>query len=146
MRRHVLTIGPRSSVRTAAIKLILFGVESLIVTEGGVPVGIVTQRDLLAAAMPRMDEIIDAGSLRDLDFDEVARSHSERPVGDIMTRTLSSTAPSVPAKQALGRMLAHRLRRLPVLDPETGALLGILTQRDLLGVVYLDGAEAMAHE
>jgi len=144
MRRHVLTIDPSSSVRTAAMKLILFGVEALIVTEGDVPVGIVTERDILAAAMPRMDEIVDAGSLRELDFDEVARAHSGREVGDIMTRALSSTVPSVPAKQALGRMLAHRLRRLPVLDPETGVLLGILTQRDLLGVVYLDGAEAMA--
>jgi CBS domain-containing protein len=39
--------------------------------------------------------------------------------------------------RALGRMLANRMRRLLVLDRSSGQLVGILTQRDLLGAVYL---------
>jgi CBS domain-containing protein len=144
MRTHVHLVSPATSVRAAALKLLLFNIESLVVAEDGSPVGIVTERDILAAAMPKMDEIVAADGWREvLDMEGIATSHSRQPVRDVMTRSLVTTTPDTLVSKALGSMLAHRLRRLPVLDPGTRELLGVVTQRDLLGVVYLDVREVV---
>jgi CBS domain-containing protein len=39
--------------------------------------------------------------------------------------------------KALGTMLAQRLRRLPILDPATGKIAGVLTQRDIFSYVFV---------
>jgi acetoin utilization protein AcuB len=137
MRRHVRVVTPDTSVRTAALQLLQLNIESLLVTDDRELVGIVTERDILAAMMPRLDEIMAAGGVRGIDLDDIARGHSSQPVRDIMTRAIETTTQNTSVMKALGLMLAHRLRRLPVLDPATGQLVGIVTQRDLLGVVCL---------
>jgi acetoin utilization protein AcuB len=144
MRRHVRVVKPDTTVRAAALQLLQFNIESLVVAEDGKPIGIVTERDILAAVMPRIDEIMAADGVRSLDLDDVARSHASHPVRDVMSRSLETTTPEVPVTRALGRMLANRMRRLPVLDRQSGELVGILTQRDLLGVLYLGAIQEPA--
>jgi len=130
MRTHVHQVAPDASVRTAAHRMLLLGIESLVVVEDDRPVGIVTERDILAAAMPRMDELVGSG-LSAIDVADVARA--------IETTTSDTTV-----TKALGAMLARRLRRLPVQDPGSGRLVGIVTQRDLLGLIYLDAHDTVA--
>ena len=50
---------------------------------------------------------------------------------DIMTSNLISTQKEIPVYQAVNLMLEHGITGLPVVD-ETGDLLGILTEKDVL--------------
>ncbi|SEO38214.1 CBS domain-containing protein [Nitrosovibrio sp. Nv6] len=78
-----------------------------------VPVGIVTDRDLVVEIMAT-----------ELD-------HTVITVGDIMEQELVTVKESVGIFEAIQYMRSKTVRRLPIVD-ETGALLGILTLDDLL--------------
>ncbi|SOD41399.1 CBS domain-containing protein [Nitrosovibrio sp. Nv4] len=78
-----------------------------------VPVGIVTDRDLVVEIMAT-----------ELD-------HTVITVGDIMEQELITVKESVGIFEAVQYMRSKTVRRLPIVD-ETGALLGILTLDDLL--------------
>lgn len=46
-----------------------------------------------------------------------------------------TVAPDIPASLALRKMMEYEIRRMPVVDEE-GTLLGLVTDRDLRGVLY----------
>ena len=52
-------------------------------------------------------------------------------VGEVMTREVTSIRPEAPLKQAVGLLLAQRLRALPVVDDD-GKVVGIVTAGDLV--------------
>lgn len=51
-------------------------------------------------------------------------------VRDLMTRDVATIEASESCQEAVGRMVGRRIRHLPVVD-RAGALVGILTERDL---------------
>jgi CBS domain-containing protein len=79
-------------------------------------VGIVTQRDLLVAAR---------ASGQKIDFDD------DRPVSEVMNRTMDTVRPECCAAEAARHMLRTKRSCLPVVDEE-GALVGVLTEADYL--------------
>ena len=79
-------------------------------------VGLVTQRDLLVAAR---------ASERRIDFDD------DRPVSEVMNRTVDTVRPECCAAEAARHMLRTKRSCLPVVDEE-GVLVGILTEADYL--------------
>ncbi len=87
-----------------------------VVKDGGVLVGIVTQRDLLVAAR---------GLERQIDFDD------DRPVSELMNREVDTVRPECCAAEAARHMLRTKRSCLPVVD-ETGTLVGILTEADYM--------------
>lgn len=87
-----------------------------VVNDGGVLVGIVTQRDLLVAAQRSEQRI-------DLDDD--------RPVSEVMNRNVDTVRPERCAAEAARHMLRTKRSCLPVVD-ETGTLVGILTEADFM--------------
>ena len=56
------------------------------------------------------------------------------PLEQIMTRPVQSLPPEATVSAAVALMLEHRLRCVPVTDPE-GRLLGLVTQTDLLSLL-----------
>jgi len=52
-------------------------------------------------------------------------------VSDIMTSHLVTVAPDLPFKDIVDLLIDHDIRGLPVVD-ERGALLGIITEADLI--------------
>lgn len=88
----------------------------LVVEERGgvqVPVGIVTDRDLVVEIMaPDLDQKVIT-------------------VGDIMVRELATVNESIGVFEAIQYMRSKAVRRLPIVD-ENGGLVGILTLDDLL--------------
>jgi CBS domain-containing protein len=91
-----------------------------------VPVGIVTDRDIVIAAV--------AGDPEHINY---------LVVGEVMTPDLVTAAEQEPIEAALRKMHEHGIRRLPIVDA-TGALVGILTLDDILRYLAAQQSELVA--
>jgi len=90
-------------------------------------VGIVSQRDLLAASLTRV-----------LDFDGPHRRaflHSVK-VSEVMTEKVRSVAPDTPLAEVARLFGRHKIGCVPVVDDE-GQMVGLVTESDLLAHAYL---------
>jgi CBS domain-containing protein len=109
MTKNVVTIDADKTVIEAATLMSLNDIGDLIIMDNDVPVGIVTERDLvrrvLAEAKPR-----------------------ETKVSEVMTTPLKVIDPEAPIKEAARRMVNRRIRRLPVI--KNNKLVGIITAAD----------------
>ncbi len=96
------------------------------VVDDGELVGVVSQRDLLAAALSRA-----------LDFDPTQRRTFLRSVlvGEVMTPKPITIGPDATLLEAARTLLAHKIGCLPVVD-EAGRPVGILTESDLVRGAY----------
>ena len=129
-RRRPYTAQRTLSAREAAAKMKEAGVGSLVVIDGKLPVGIITDRDIaLKVLCGKLDpDAVEVGSLR------------EGPL--VCVREQASLA------EAVDRLRVHLVRRLPVVDAN-GHLVGIITSDDLLALIAeeIEGVAqaAMAH-
>ena len=115
--RDVVCTTRAASVADAAQLMRRYHVGDVVVVEQtdgrAVPVGILTDRDIVV-------EVVAAG----VDPCEIT-------VGDLLTGQLEAIAEHESGSEALRRMSAAGVRRLPVVD-RNGALLGIVSVDDLL--------------
>lgn len=117
--RSVVVVGPAMPVGEAAKLMREHHVGSLVVVGDGAagqPLGIVTDRDFVV-------EVLSAG----IDYRTVS-------VGEIMAPKLVRATEEESVLDALHRMRAHGLRRLPVVNA-AGDLVGIVTFDDLLEII-----------
>jgi CBS domain-containing protein len=117
--KHNVAVAARDETLVdAANHMRAFHVGDLVVVEERqgrrVPIGIITDRDIVVGAVAP-----DAGHLDTL------------RVGDIMSRDPVVAREHEPVESALKKMEEHGIRRLPVIDGD-GALIGILTLDDAL--------------
>lgn len=103
-----------------------------VVDEGGLLLGIVSDRDVLRALQGRgRDESVLAR------WSHLGRGHGDRSslesvtAGDVMTARLVTAPQDAPVEEAIRLMTTHRLKRLPVVDGE-GRYLGMLSRDALL--------------
>jgi citrate synthase len=108
------TAKPSETVAEAAARMRADRVGSLVAIESGLPVGILTERDLLEAATSGAD------------FSRACVSEFMTPRPDTVNSTTS-------VGDALDRLQAGGYRHIPVVDE--GRLVGVLSMRDLLRVV-----------
>jgi CBS-domain-containing membrane protein len=101
-------------------------VRHLPVIDGSRLVGVVTQRDLLAASLSRA-----------LDFDPQERRAFLRSVnaGEVMAKKPITIGPATSLIQAAQLMLRHKIGCLPVVGA-AGEALGLVTETDLLRAAY----------
>lgn len=111
MTDKVATTSPDASVAEVAAAMVKGGFGSMVVMQGRMLVGIVTERDVLRAASAGAD---------------VATS----PVSMWMTGDPETGDPNLDSELAAERMLGGGFRHLPVVDGES--LVGIVSLRDLL--------------
>ncbi len=57
---------------------------------------------------------------------------ADRPVSEVMTRQITSVKPETPARQVVELLLGKLFKAVPVVD-ERGRVIGVITDRDLLG-------------
>jgi CBS domain-containing protein len=114
MTKAAVTDRPDDTLAEAAKKMWKQQTGSLLVIEDGQLVGIITERDILQAA---------AMGAR---FDEVRLT-------EVMTKDVVSVGPGTSLREAAKIMADRWFRHLPVVD--AGALVGIISQRDLAGVL-----------
>lgn len=86
--------------------------------------GIVTESDLLQVLRPPVPQAM-VGSV----FREAMKSAAST-VGEIMTKRPITVTPEMTVAEALNLMVAHKLRRLPVVEGQN--LVGLLSLRDVI--------------
>ena len=110
-RSDAVTAEPETAVADLAAAMAEENVGSVVITEDGTPVGIVTDRDLTVRVL---------GAEKD-PADQTAR--------DVMTAEIHTIEPDAGFYAAATLMADHGIRRLPVADGET--LAGIITVDDI---------------
>jgi CBS domain-containing protein len=134
MSRDVDVVSPATPVREVVERMLGKAYRALPVTEGGRPVGIITNSDLIrrGGLGVRIDLLasLDASEQR-ATLEPLSRE--SRTAADIMTRDLLTVAAATPLPQVAERMARRRLKRLPVVD-ERGSLAGMVSRLDLLRV------------
>lgn len=114
MTRGVVTAEKDTKASEAGEKMTKQKVGSLIVTERGEPVGVVTERDLV---LKIISKDVKPSSLT---------------LKDIMTQPLVTISPNESISDAARKMVRLDIRRLPVI--ENDKLVGIVTDTDMIAV------------
>jgi CBS domain-containing protein len=124
MTRTVVKTAPSSNVRDAARLMYEKNIGSLVISDDGAILGILTERDIL--------RFIDSGG----DLDAV-------PVSDLMTKKVVTVSPDTSISKATEILIKNNFRRLPVV--EDGKLAGIVTTSDMTyQLSYADVKEAVS--
>jgi CBS domain-containing protein len=110
MTQGVVTVETADSLRRVGELMRDRNVGSVVVCEGGRPIGVITDRDLALAVVA---DQVEAG--------DQAGAHASRPLvtGEV----------EMDLEEAVALMIQHHIRRLPVTEGET--LVGIVTIDDL---------------
>ena len=118
MSRDLLSVEPGATVTQVALRMVERNVGAVLVLDGGRPVGIMTERDLMRA---------------------VARGlHGDAVVADYMTKDPETIDADDTTEHAAVLMIHGGFRHLPVV--EGGDVVGILSIRDLMRIVLEDSA------
>ncbi|HUU46253.1 MAG TPA: CBS domain-containing protein [Acidobacteriota bacterium] len=136
MIRDVVTVTPENTLKEVANKLYRYGVSGMpVVDDDGQPVGMISERHLIQAALPDYESLIQNLSLSpDAEpFDDLLRREDEIRVSDMMTTRLFTTTEDTPIVEVAAQMLFRNIRRVPVV--ENGKLVGIVLRRDIVSKV-----------
>ena len=121
MTRARVAESPADSLRAAATLMWKQQTGSLLVMDGDNLLGIVTERDVMKAVARGAD--IDA-----------------TPVSAVMTTSVITVTPETSLPDAARHMATRWIRHLPVVAD--GQVVGLISQRDLCGVLAALGSEA----
>jgi CBS domain-containing protein len=112
MTRDVKIVDPDSSVAEVAAAMNRFGVGSIIIVEGGEPVGVVSERDILSRVV------------------EPCLSPEATTARQIMSSPVVSIPESATLGEAVRLMAERQVRKVPVV--REGRLVGIVTYTDIV--------------
>lgn len=143
MTHLVVMLYPNDSIHEAARKLSRNHISGAPVVEGGKVIGIVSESDLIEAAMPptpvdRGTSFLDLLSVIGRGKPRVHR-HGET-VTDAMSSGVVKVSPSTSVWRAASIMQEHNVKRLPVVD-EDDYLLGIVSRADLVKAMAKDDSQ-----
>ncbi|GAA0518105.1 CBS domain-containing protein [Deinococcus depolymerans] len=123
MHPRAVTVGAHEPLSAAVIAMQELGVKRLPVVQAGRVIGIVTDGEI-RRALPTL-----ADGLSPWEFtNHVGRVH----VRDIMRSPVHTVTPQTPLHAALRTLLDRHVGGLPVVQEDTGALMGMLTLTDVL--------------
>ncbi|MBI3871726.1 MAG: CBS domain-containing protein [candidate division Zixibacteria bacterium] len=136
MHRDVVTVRPEDTLKVVANKLYRYKVSGMpVVDSEGRPVGMISERHLIKAALPNPESVIKtpaSGPVAE-PFDELLRHEEEIRVRDIMTTNLHIATEDTPIVEVAAQMLSRNIRRIPVV--ENGKLVGLILRRDIVSKV-----------
>ncbi len=110
INRDIITLDKDLSVKSAIKLMVRKNIGSVVITEGGRPIGIVTERDILKSIAYR-------------------RTKPETKVVEIMSKPLISLEANATLGEAAETMIKKNIRR--ILVTQNDKYIGIITQRDL---------------
>lgn len=128
--RRVSIADPQTTLMDAAIRMREEHIGDLIVVERRdgrtVPVGVLTDRDIVVAAVAQAGDHL-----------------NQLLVGDLVTRPVVTAHINEDSMFVARRMRENAVRRLPVVDDD-GALVGVVTVDDLIGALHAE-LDEIAH-
>ena len=124
MRSDVIDVEPAATLQEAAAAMKEGKISSVLVTEDGYLIGILTERDMVKAVAEGIDTEI---------------TH----VRDYMTSAPIAATPETSVEEAVQTMLEHGFRHLPIVDGDARELKGVVSIRDLARVGIKVPAEAV---
>lgn len=125
LRRHAIKKLPHDAPLGQALALLVDSDDAVIVLDRGVAVGIVTTQDAIHL-------LHDGVALTD-------------PLHLHMSSPLHAVTYDLTVAEAVSTLREKHFKRLVVQDPASGDVIGIITQKDLIGVAYSRWADLMRH-
>ncbi len=125
MSHPVVTVAAGDKMAEAASTMRERRVGSVVVVDGSVPVGILTERDLVR-------------------FTAAGADAGTAVVAEWMTESPDTVARDVDVIAAFASLAEHGYRHIPVVDGEE--LVGIVSMRDLMRIAQIQPAENLSHE
>lgn len=115
------------TVRDALLKLMELDVRHLPVVDQTELVGMLSDRDLREFVVPMAS---------DLEAVNTSDARFERPVSDLMKGDVISVHPETDVSDVIELMIDHRIGAVPVIQPSTGGLVGIVSYIDVIREAY----------
>ena len=125
MSHPVVTVAAGDKMAEAASTMRERRVGSVVVVDGSVPVGILTERDLVR-------------------FTAAGADAGTAVVAEWMTESPDTVARDVDVIAAFASLAEHGYRHIPVVDGED--LVGIVSMRDVMRIAQIQPAENLSHE
>jgi len=135
-----------SSVKTAVADTLIKDIASIMCLNkiSGMPVvdsenkliGVLSEKDILRAIFPDVEQIMQDGALPD--FESIEADYKGvlvKTAGDLMTQTVASVTPDMPLLKAASLMCAKKIRRIPVTD-DNNQLVGIVSIGDVHKAIF----------
>lgn len=122
MTRHVITVRMDDPLEKVRELFDRHRFHHVIVVDGGVPVGVISDRDLLRNVSPFLGTL--AERTQDL-------TSLRKKAHQVMSRDLCTVRPETTIRDAIDLMVHRRISCLPVLD-HRGSCTGIITLRDMM--------------
>ena len=126
MTRNPVTIDITGTVQDAADVMCAADVRHLPVVTQRTLVGMLSDRDLRSYMLPRPEWILRA---------DEARAHMAVSVSAVMRSDVLTVLPDTPVAALLDLLLEENIGAVPVLAPDTGELLGMVSYIDVLRAV-----------
>jgi CBS domain-containing protein len=126
MTRHPVTIDITGTVQDAADMMFGADVRHLPVVTNHTLVGMISDRDVRSYVLPRSEQIL---------HPDEARARLAESVRAVMRSDVLTVRPDTPGAALLDILLKEHIGAVPVLAPDTGELIGIVSYIDVLRAV-----------
>jgi acetoin utilization protein AcuB len=123
MTSNPLTVTPQASIAEAWEVMRELAVRHVPVVEDGVLVGMLSDRDLAQVDIARVLRVGGADALR---------AELETPIVEVMVSDVISVEPETDVSDVISLLLEHKIGALPVVEPGTREVLGIISYVDVL--------------
>jgi len=126
MTQDPMTVTPRASIAEAWDMMRDLDIRHLPVIEDGVLVGMVSDRDLAR---------LDVARLLSSEGAEALRRELTTAIADIMSSDVVCVEPETDLSEVVDLLLEQKVGAIPVVQPDTRALVGIISYIDVLRVL-----------
>jgi len=126
MTRQPVTIDITGTVQEAADLMFAADVRHIPVVEHGTLVGMISDRDVRSYMLPRSERIFQA---------DEERARLAESISAVMPSEVMTIRPDTPVAELLDIMLEEKIGAVPVLAPDTGELIGMVSYIDVLRAV-----------
>ena len=126
MTRQPVTMDITGTVQEAVDLMFAADVRHIPVVEHGTLVGMISDRDVRSYMLPRSERIFRA---------DEERARLAESISAVMPSEVMTIRPDTPVAELLDIMLEEKIGAVPVLAPDTGELIGMVSYIDVLRAV-----------
>ena len=138
MSKKVISVSPDTSIKELSAIVFKKKLQAVpVVDKSGKLLGIVAESDILAKLYPTQRDFVE-DFVESSDFEgmeEKLLGVMKLSAKDVMNRAAICTYPESPLLKAASKMMVKRVGRMPVIDPETNKLLGVISKGDVIRAI-----------